>query len=369
MHITDRIDSGNIEVLDASDPSNVQLAIKKDAGDEHSQWFHFKVSGLDGAATFRIVNAHTTSYPKAWNGYHAAASVDRQSWFRLPSRYVDGVLEIDVPEGHSTLWVAYFAPYSRERHHDLIASAVAEGAHHEVLGHTLDGEDLDLLVLGEGPKPIWVIARQHPGETMAEWWMEGFLARLLDDDDALARHLRAQATFYVVPNMNPDGSRRGHLRCNAVGANLNREWENPTMARSPEVKLVRDRMDATGVKLSLDVHGDEELPYNFISGAEGVPCWDDALEAIRLDFELAYERANPDFQRVHGYGRDEKGKANMTMHTNQIAERFRCQAYTLEMPFKDNADAPNEEEGWSPERCAQLGAAVLHPLTAVIERL
>ena len=72
------------------------------------------------------------------------------------------------------------------------------------------------------------------------------------------------------------------------------------MERSPEVKLVRDRMDQTGVVLALDVHGDEELPYNFISGPEGVPSWNDAREEVRQAFELAYERANPDFQRVHG---------------------------------------------------------------------
>jgi murein tripeptide amidase MpaA len=54
--------------------------------------------------------------------------------------------------------------------------------------------------------------------------MQGFLRRLLDRDDALARSLRARATFRLVPCMNPDGAFRGHLRTNAGGANLNREW-------------------------------------------------------------------------------------------------------------------------------------------------
>ena len=40
-----------------------------------------------------------------------------------------------------------------------------------------------------------------------------------------------------MPNVNPDGSIRGHLRTNAVGANLNREWKEPTPERSPEVAL------------------------------------------------------------------------------------------------------------------------------------
>ncbi len=66
---------------------------------------------------------------------------------------------------------------------------------------------------------------------------EGFLERLLDSHSALARHALQKAVFYVVPNMNPDGSWRGHLRTNAAGANLNREWAKPSLETSPEVTV------------------------------------------------------------------------------------------------------------------------------------
>ena len=59
--------------------------------------------------------------------------------------------------------------------------------------------------------------------------------------------------------MNPDGSVLGNLRTNAAGANLNREWETPTLERSPEVFTVREKMMETGVDLFLDIHGDEGL--------------------------------------------------------------------------------------------------------------
>ncbi len=49
--------------------------------------------------------------------------------------------------------------------------------------------------------------------------------------------------FEKVPNMNPDGTWRGHLRTNAAGANLNREWDAPTLEHSPEVYYVRNKMD------------------------------------------------------------------------------------------------------------------------------
>ncbi len=63
-------------------------------------------------------------------------------------------------------------------------------------------------------------------------------------------------------NMNPDGSARGHLRTNAVGSNLNREWATPSTEFSPEVLCVRNEMEKQGVDYCLDVHGDEGHPYN-----------------------------------------------------------------------------------------------------------
>src|SRR3546814_8179429 len=76
--------------------------------------------------------------------------------------------------------------------------------------------------------------------------------------------------------MNPDGSFRGHLRTNAAGVNLNREWHAPSLERSPEVHHVLERMKRTGVDFAMDVHGDESIPHVFLAGFEGIPEWNDA---------------------------------------------------------------------------------------------
>lgn len=57
----------------------------------------------------------------------------------------------------------------------------------------------------------------------------------------------------------PACSVRGHLRTNAAGANLNREWENPQPDYAPEVLCVLRKMDETGCDAFFDVHGDEEV--------------------------------------------------------------------------------------------------------------
>jgi murein tripeptide amidase MpaA len=42
---------------------------------------------------------------------------------------------------------------------------------------------------------------------------------------------------------------------------------------------------------------------------------------------------------------------------------------TLEMPFKDDANNPSEQFGWSPARCKQLGATALDPINRVVLNL
>src|SRR5439155_22657281 len=96
--------------------------------------------------------------------------------------YGGATLTIRHTPVQDAVYYAYFAPYSMERHADLIAEAATSPAVRlDSLGATLDGQDLDRLHIGapgDGKRVCWIIGRQHPGETMAEWWMEGFLRRL-----------------------------------------------------------------------------------------------------------------------------------------------------------------------------------------------
>ena len=369
IHINAAFDSGNIIVENASDPSDIRLAIRKDAKSDFYQWFHFRMVGGQGTdCTMRITNAAGAAFKGGWDDYRVVASYDREDWFRVEdTRYENGhLIWTHTPESDA-VYYAYFAPYSMERHADLIADCLTyDGVSLDVLGTSLDGQTIDCLTLGTGDKTIWVIARQHPGESMAEWWMEGFLARLLSASDPVTEQLLRDVRFRIVPNMNPDGSSRGHLRTNAVGANLNREWGVATPERCPEVLATIAAMDADKPVLCLDVHGDEALPYNFIAGAEGIPGYTAKQAKNLADFLEAYKKASPDFQTRVGYGLSAPGTANLTMCTNFTAHRYDCLAMTLEMPFKDNADAPDPHVGWSPERCMELGAAVVEAMSDVV---
>ena len=375
MIISSAFDSGNIEVVSAIDPQNIQLNIRKDTKADFMQWFYFRVQEVEGMdLKIEILNASKCSYPEGWDGYQAVVSYDRITWFRVPTSYDGQKLTIEFMPEFNSLFIAYFAPYTYDQHLNLISSVqMMPHAFVENIGKTVEGRDIDMIVIGddsdEEKKKVWMIARQHPGESMAEWFVEGFLERMLDTSDALVRQLLDQATFYIVPNVNPDGSIAGNLRANAAGENLNRAWGNPNQETMPEVYHILQNMEWTGVDLMLDIHGDEALPYNFISSIEGIPSFDEYIKDLLESFKVKWMKTNPDFQDKHKYPMNEPGQANLDICSKAIGEKFKCLSLTLEMPFKDNDDFPDDIFGWSPNRAKNLGASILYPISAVLPKI
>ncbi|WP_339907615.1 M14 family metallopeptidase [Pseudomonas guineae] len=375
MQISSNFDSGNIEVIDASNPQKVVLAIRPDLNSDHFQWFHFKVDGLQPGQRcgFSLNNAGQSSYKNAWAGYHTMASYDQRNWFRVPSRFEGGALNFELSTEQPQVWFAYFEPYSRARHTQLVDDAQRlAGAEIFATGRSLEGRAIELLRISRNPqasRKIWLIAQQHPGEHMAEWFMEGLLERLQQHDDTELNALLAQAELYLVPNMNPDGAFRGHLRTNLAGRDLNRAWQSASDADSPEVYFVQQQMRAVGVDLFLDIHGDEEIPHVFAAGCEGNPGFSPRLATLDKQFRDQLMAIGAEFQTAYGYPLDAPGQANTTLACNAVGLEFDCLAFTIEMPFKDHDDRPNPQTGWNGERSKQLGKGVLSAAAAMVGQL
>ena len=370
IKISSQFDGGAIEIVSATSADAIDLNIRKDSHADIVQWFYFRLQGAQGApCTIRLLNAGQSAYPAGWEDYRACASYDRVNWFRVPTRFDGAVVTIEHTPAMDSVYYAYFEPYSFERHLELMDRAqMAENVRMVDLGNTVEGRDFNMLVIGDpqAAKKVWVIARQHPGETMAEWFVEGMLDALLDPAHPFGRQLLKDTVFYVVPNMNPDGAARGNLRTNGAGANQNREWLNPTMERSPEVFLVKQKMHEIGCDLFLDVHGDEGLPYVFVAGSEALPKFSAAQAAAQQRFIDDFKLASPDFQDVHGYPPAPYTDEVLTMGSPHITHAFGCLSLTLELPFKDNANDPDDQVGWDGARSARLGAAALQPVLAAL---
>lgn len=371
MKISDYFDSGAIKVVDIKD-NKATLEIPRDDHADFSQWFYFRVTlNEKHHCLFELVNAGEASYPQGWENYYPFYSYDRKHWYRVDIAEYDGqTLKFELDPSCQCFYIAYFVPYTYEQHLTLLHTAqLSNDCQLLSVCQTLDGRDLDLLKIGSGNKIFWLTARQHPGETMAEWFIEGFVERLLNKTDPIAKHLLNEVTFYIVPNMNPDGSVRGNLRTNASGANLNREWLTPSPEHSPEVFYIKQWMEQTGVDFYLDVHGDEAIPYNFVAGNEGVPNYTPAIAKLEERFKTILLNVSQEFQDQVGYEKTPAGQSDLLKASDFVGNEHHCLAFTLEMPFKDNDHFPDRQYGWSTTRCKQFAYDVLITLSKLSSAL
>lgn len=88
------------------------------------------------------------------------------------------------------------------------------------------------------------MARIHPGEAPASFIVQGLMEFLAANSHPIAKILRENVVFKILPMMNPDGVFLGNNRCNVVGHDLNRSWDHMTSFLHPTLastlKLLRE---------------------------------------------------------------------------------------------------------------------------------
>ena len=361
MPIDSAFECGNI-VVQSETIADAALTIRPDTNADYFQWFYFKDTPQIGVEkTYRIYNASSASYPAAWAEYDALASYDEVTWFRVPSQY-DGThfMWTLKPEQNSVSFV-FFPPYRAQRRADLIAEVSGQShVTHRELGKTLEDRPLDLLVFGDEArtdvKQIWIIGRQHAGEPMAEFATEGMIRRLADEADSVVQKVLEQATVYIVPNTNPDGSAAGNLRANPAGIDLNRAW-HARDRNTPEITCILYAMQDKGVDYFLDIHGDEARPYLwFIS--PGNPQHMHVQKGFEAHLAQTFKEIQPPPSEIIEGVMPEKGLA-----INHIAKLYDCPAWVVELPFKVTPVGDTLLE----EGCMKFGSTCVDGLVYLLE--
>ena len=107
-------------------------------------------------------------------------------------------------------------------------------------------------------KAVFMIGRQHPGETVGSHVIKGCLDFLLTECDE-AKKLREIYDFHIVPMMNPDGVIVGNSRTGFAGCDLNRRWSKPNEIIHPEIFYTKNLILNTAINQKIafviDFHG------------------------------------------------------------------------------------------------------------------
>jgi len=105
---------------------------------------------------------------------------------------------------------------------------------------------------------IVITSRQHPGETLSSYIMEGVI-NFLTGEDPEAQYLRKRCVFKIVPMLNPDGVIHGNYRTDLCGKDLNRIWNKPHSRLHPTIfhtqEMIRRMQRGRKLEFYCDLHG------------------------------------------------------------------------------------------------------------------
>jgi outer membrane usher protein len=187
--------------------------------------------------------------------------------------------------------------------------------------------------------------------------------------DALGRQVSTTVPFYVTSTL----LQKGLTDFSVAAGSLRREYTLKDFAYGPGVASGTFRYGYSD-NLTLESHAEASsdltlggLGGNLRLGNFGV--LNTAVSQSQFEGRGGQQMSLGYQYNSMRYTRDLPGEANMTLACNAVGQQYDCLSLTLEMPFKDNDDAPNLLTGWSGKRSMQLGKDVLSSVADIVDVL
>ena len=304
--ITTNFESGNInhiKNIQRKNDVNIILEIENEpypsnTKKKYQNWFYFKSNDVQRKSiTYTIQNIRI--FDNDWRGFNVCYSYDNKNWKRIKTSFskVNKTLTWKHKSSKKNVFFAYYPPYTIEMKNKLINKY----KNRKNVKHILLNKNIDTLLLGSGPLHIYIVARQHPGETIGSWMVEGFLNAYFSSKQR--KIIEKTFTIVVIPMANPSGVKSGHWYTNKKGQNLNRSWRHN---KTPETTAIKKLINfgPEGI-LYLDLHGDEGASKHFIT-----TCIE-KKNTVRESFNKIMGKFCPNFQLKDYYKR--KGHKGETM--------------------------------------------------------
>jgi hypothetical protein len=246
--------------------THIRVGVKgeKDQNGRNRQatWYYFRVDGAKAPVVIDMVDLPGEYNFKPNRGAITDAtppliSFDNKSWTHIVNVEYDKdepKLRLKITPKAARFWIAHTPPYTNEHLQVLRKSIKKE----QVIGKSAGGRDLYLWTIGEGPKTVWLMFRQHSWESGSSWVGEGAVRALLVNSHGI--------TWKVIPFCDPDGVARGGVRFNVNGYDLNRNWDTIDAKLMPEIaaqhKAVADWVrGGHTIDFFLSLHNTETSEY------------------------------------------------------------------------------------------------------------
>lgn len=208
------------------------------------RWFYFLMTGVKGK---QVAIQLKYTDPRA-----AVYSYDKVTWQRYdPLTEATKDRRITKTYTRDSVYIAYYVPYTNlHLEQQMEEWQYRNGVRIFSMGKSYQGRDMKMLVVTNDyipdaqKKRIYIHARVHPSETPCSWALEGLIDYLTGSSPE-AFEIRNNTVFYILPFSNPDGVALGHSRCDAIGVNMEINYDRPDSLTRPEVANIKNFINTT----------------------------------------------------------------------------------------------------------------------------
>ncbi len=347
LKVMSKFPGGNgadIEILTGGPVPEVRFASDPHGGTE-AMWFYLRLeeTAPDPATQtkVRLTWAYFDTIPGATElpSCLPVCLVAGQSWTRLKqgeeTRTPDGRRQLSwsIPHPAPFVEIAFCFPYGPpdmdavlDRSKDYWQAApigLSQAGRRIIRLHNAVG------VPGGTQPGIYIVARQHAGETPGSWVLDGFLRHW-------AQIRKGAYVIWTVPLVDIDGVMLGHYGNGAYPHDLNRAWGKPAMRH--EAWVIRHDVERWKARcrpiLALDLHAPgacgRDGVYAYVAKDQsGAIAAEETKWCNVLQHELQSEFAAPEFRRV--------ASSPSNPETPDFATTMRTEmgvpALTLEIPY------------------------------------
>lgn len=386
LKVTDAIPYGNVsDVLIAGhgDTCRVEFAASAHGGPERL-WFCFRLEAHSGSPRpthLQLVLKHVTTMLAGYRQAEYFRPVIRtagEDWTRLASGSVesfpDGRMNvtwsIDPPSTFCDIALCY--PYGRP---ELEALVEDTGGYWRLDTIGMSQADRPILRLsndygsiGDARPGLFLIARQHSGETPGSWVLDGLLRELAGRDDA--------PLVWGVPLSNIDGIEQGDYGKDNFPCDLNRAWGVPMRHETLVIQRdMRNWAERCTPLLGVDFHApggtEYEGAYSFLPKPEQFPELHEQTRRWTEHVGAALgEYASADFSRIATYASRWQvlDLDTLTWHRPSFGHfctaDLRMPAFTLETPYAMIGDILMGREQYR-----EMGGRIAHALMRMCNQM
>lgn len=379
LHLSNDFPGGNgattLRVATGQRPTVVELSAES-RGSSIPLWFHVQMAGLASEPfELRLANAlQLNGDHRAWPGNTIVMRDGKQLWRRSGLPIVDqdeaGIERVTYPMRFESnqCEVAWCFPYQHEQLRQVITQCPQWRAAR--IGRSAEGRLLERYRYIDPDNPtasdatgrptVYIIARQHAGETPASWVLDGIMrsAAVTEIGQSVARQL----DLWVVPFVDPDGAIAGRYGRRGRPTDFSHAWTSPAQATEIAAvmldikRCIERRTPVLFIELEATTHAERDS--YFIVPSVDHPSYSDSRLVVD-----AYREALPEELMTDRFvvaSRD-NGRSRPGSTASWVRQHLDCPAMSLRVSYQGT---PNLD--FAPEDYHRLGHALLSACTAAL---